>query len=82
MKETILKVARIGNSRGIRIPARVMKKYQIGSVLLMEEGANGILLRPQHDKKLSWAETFKEMGETKEDWKDFESIVGDGLDDL
>ncbi|MGH7658606.1 MAG: AbrB/MazE/SpoVT family DNA-binding domain-containing protein, partial [Gemmatimonadales bacterium] len=39
-----LKVARIGNSRGVRIPAGTLKKYGIGEEVIMEERSDGILL--------------------------------------
>jgi hypothetical protein len=41
MKTRELKVARIGNSRGVRLPASSLKRYSVGSVLIMEERADG-----------------------------------------
>src|SRR5215208_2609422 len=54
-----LKVARIGNSRGVRLPATTLARYGIGERVLMEERTDGILLRParQTETKLSWEET-------------------------
>ena len=51
-----LKVARIGNSRGVRLPAASLRRYRIGDTVLMEELSEGILLRPTGTavKKLSW----------------------------
>jgi antitoxin component of MazEF toxin-antitoxin module len=46
MKTTELKVTRIGNSRGVRLPATLLRRYRIGSVVLMEAKSEGILLRP------------------------------------
>ncbi|HTH47321.1 MAG TPA: hypothetical protein VMB21_07400 [Candidatus Limnocylindria bacterium] len=31
--------------------------------------------------KLSWVETFREMAREKEHWEDFETVIGDGLED-
>ena len=42
-----LKVARIGNSRGVRLPASSLKRYAVGAELVMEERAEGILLDPK-----------------------------------
>ena len=41
-----LKVARIGNSRGVRLPAKSLRRYRIGETVVMEERSDGILLRP------------------------------------
>ena len=45
MKPVELKVARIGNSRGVRI-LRTLARFHIGDSVVMEERADGILLRP------------------------------------
>jgi len=79
---TEIKVSRIGNSRGIRLPASLLKRYQIEDAVLLEEQADSITLRPKHSKKLSWRDTASEMGRESESWKDFETTVNDGLDQL
>ena len=82
MKTRELKVARIGNSRGVRLPASSLKRYSVGSVLIMEERAEGILLRsggPGVDK-LSWEDTAREMAVTGEDWSEWDAVDMDGLD--
>ena len=45
-----IKVSRIGNSRGIRLPASLLKRYQIEDAVLIEEGADSITLRPKNSK--------------------------------
>ena len=82
MRPTTIKVTQIGNSRGIRLPARILKKYHIGEVVEIEEKADEIILRPPLDQKLSWADTFNEMKREQEDWSDWEGTAGDGLDAL
>jgi antitoxin component of MazEF toxin-antitoxin module len=84
MKPVHLKVARIGNSRGVRIPATTLERYHIGSSVVMEELSDGILLRPtgHADTKLSWEETAKSMAAEPEDWTEWDEAVGDGIDDL
>jgi antitoxin component of MazEF toxin-antitoxin module len=84
MASTELKVARIGNSRGVRIPARTLERYRIGATVVMEERSDGILLRPagRVSPKLSWEETAREMAAHQEDWTDWESTVADGLQDI
>lgn len=81
MNETQLKVTRIGNSRGVRLPAKVLKRYGIGDVVVMEERPDGILLRPTGSSvaKLSWEQTAREMARTAEAWGDWDSLAGEGL---
>ena len=79
-----LKVARIGNSRGVRLPAASLRRYRIGETVLMEERSEGILLRPTGSavQKLSWEETAREMAASHEDWSAWDSVTADGLEDL
>lgn len=79
-----LKVARIGNSRGVRIPATTLERYQIGDSVLMEERDEGILLRPRSSAiaKLSWEETAREMAAEAEDWSTWNTTVDDWLEKL
>ena len=80
MKMTELKVTRIGNSKGIRIPSRILKKYGFKDRLLVEERPGELVLRRTADRKLSWHETFEAMAREKEDWSDFEAVIADGLE--
>lgn len=83
MKPIELKVARIGNSRGVRLPAATLERYQIGNALVMEERADGILLRPPGPArpKLSWEDTAAAMAAAMEDWAPWDATTADGLDD-
>jgi antitoxin component of MazEF toxin-antitoxin module len=82
MKRVALKVARIGNSRGVRIPADTLQRYRIGAEVIMEETGDGILLRPKVEagNKLSWEETARAMAAEGEDWSEWDLTAGDGLD--
>jgi antitoxin component of MazEF toxin-antitoxin module len=79
-----LKVARIGNSRGVRLPAASLRRYRIGETVVMEERSEGILLRPTGPvmEKLSWEDTAREMAASHEDWSAWDVTAADGLDDL
>lgn len=81
MRTKELKVARIGNSRGVRLPAASLKRYAVGSALVMEERSEGILLRPAGEgtAKLSWTETAGEMAAAREDWREWDFLDADGL---
>ena len=79
-----LKIARIGNSRGVRLPAASLRRYRIGESVVMEERSEGILLRPSGPavSKLSWEETAREMAASPEDWRACEVTAADGLGDV
>ena len=84
MKPIELKVARIGNSRGVRLPAATLHRYQIGDSVVMEERIDGILLRPSGPAtpRLSWEETAREMADAPEDWSNWDATLSDGLERL
>ena len=84
MSSAVLRISRIGNSRGIRLPAAMLRKYHIKDTLIAEERADEIVLRPQRAtrRKLSWAETAKAMAATCEVWTDWETTAGDGVNGL
>jgi antitoxin component of MazEF toxin-antitoxin module len=84
MEPTELKVARIGNSRGIRIPSGTLERYRIGAKVVMEERSDGILLRPvgPASPKLSWEETARDMAAHQEDWTTWDATLGDGLQQI
>jgi antitoxin MazE len=84
MSTTILKISRIGNSRGIRLPAAMLRRYQITDSVVAEEKAHEIVLRPGRSSspKFSWEETARAMAAAQEDWSDWESAVADGLHGL
>lgn len=75
------KLIEIGNSKGLRIPKNLISKYHLQEKLILEEKADGILIQADVPKgKLSWEDTFKEMGKTKEDWCEWDTTVADGID--
>ena len=79
-----LKVARIGNSRGVRLPAATLRRYRIGETVLMEERSDGILLRPTGAgvQKSSWEDTAREMATAAEEWEAWDMTAADGIDGL
>jgi antitoxin MazE len=76
LKTTELTVTRVGNSRGVRLPAEVLRRYQIGDTLIMEERPDDIVLRPKRTRRqeLTWAETYQQMARADEDWSEWESL--------
>jgi antitoxin component of MazEF toxin-antitoxin module len=73
---TVLTVTRIGNSRGVRLPAGVLRRYRIGAAVLMEQRPDEIALRPMRTRrqKLTWEQTYQQMAQADEDWSDWESL--------
>lgn len=84
MKSVEIKVARIGNSKGVRLPARTLERYDIGDTVIMEERLEGILLRPHGPaiQKLSMQETARQMASDQEDMSEWDVTSSDGLEEL
>ena len=76
-----IKIVPIGNSLGVRLPKTLLQKYGFSNSLVLEETDKGLLLRKNHDTKLSLADTYKAMAKECEDWSDFDSTLTDGLED-
>ncbi len=74
-----LKVVRIGNSRGVRLPKSVIERYKIGDALVLEAREDGLLFRGSGDKRMTWEETFRDMASEAEDWSDLDAAIGDGI---
>ncbi|MCP5517254.1 MAG: AbrB/MazE/SpoVT family DNA-binding domain-containing protein [Verrucomicrobiales bacterium] len=82
MRTSELSIVRIGNSRGVRLPAEVLRRYQIGESVILEERPDEIVLRPKRVGRLSWEETAAQMAAENEDWSAWEGAVSDGTDEL
>lgn len=83
MKSMELSLARIGNSRGIRLPASLIRKHGLEDGLMLEDRGHEIVLTPKSGSaKLSWEETAREMAASGEDWSEWESTDGDGLEQI
>jgi len=82
MKPIELKIARIGNSKGVRVPAATLRRYGIGASVVMEERIDGIMLRPSGPSvaMLSWGDTAREIALSTEDWREWETTTSDGLE--
>jgi len=82
MKNVEVKIARIGNSKGVRIPAEILRRYGIGATVFMQARSDGIMLLPAglSASKLSWEDTAREMALAGEDWSDLDATTLDGLE--
>jgi antitoxin MazE len=84
MAAEILKVVPIGNSKGIRIPSSIIRRYRIRGKVELIETPEGLLLRPAGSDKLSFAESFREMAANSEaiaEARSLEGTLADGLED-
>lgn len=84
MKTHEISLARIGNSRGIRLPAHLIRKHGFDSGLLIQDRGDAVILKSKTTpaKKLSWEETAREIVAAKEDWSDWDHTLADGLADI
>ena len=76
---TTLKLVRIGNSRGIRIPRQLIRRYQLGDEVVVEATKNGLLLRPGSEGKLSLNDSFKAMAGDRKALKEADEWAEGGL---
>jgi antitoxin MazE len=79
-----LKIIAIGNSRGVRLPQALLRRYGMAEQITLEERPEGLLLRGSVSAKASLKQTFTEMAREQaagtEDWSDLDGAVSDGLD--
>jgi antitoxin MazE len=66
---------------GVRLPKTLLQKYGFTHSLVLEETAQGLLLRKKQDDKLSWVDTYKAMANEGEDWNEYDHTLLDGLED-
>lgn len=64
MQSTLIK---IGNSKGVRIPASLLKEYEFESEVILELQETGILVKPVHKPRAGWNEAFKKMHAFQDD---------------
>lgn len=80
------KIIAIGNSRGIRLPQSLLRRYGMADQITLEERPEGLLLRGTASAKVSLKQTFTEMAREQaagaEDWNDLDKATADGLDNI
>ena len=84
MKTIELRIARVGNSGVVRLPAATLRRHHISSAVLMEERSDAIILRPTGTvaEKLSWENTAREMAASMEDWRAWDATSADGMESV
>jgi len=70
-----LKLSKIGNSQGIRLPKRIIQRYGFKDEILLEERDDTLVLRAvPSDTKLDWEGTYKEMAASNENWDEWDVL--------
>ena len=77
---TDAKLIAIGDSKGIRLPKVLLRKYGWNDSLVLQEMDEGVFLHGRQKNELSWPDTYRAMATDGEDWSDLEETVADGLD--
>ncbi len=82
---SIQKPVRIGNSKGARIPAHLIRTYHLDRGFVMKPVQEGILIAPAEGAKLTLEESFaamaKDLNEIKITREWAESGLNDGLEE-
>jgi antitoxin MazE len=63
----VIRIVKIGNSRGIRIPKPVLDQIGLEGEVEMEIEHNQIVIRPITSARQGWEEAFKKMAEKGDD---------------
>lgn len=72
-----VKLANVGNSKGVIIPKRLLRKYGIYENVEMIEVEGGILITQTQNPREGWGAAFKQAVESGQ----YETIIPDVLDD-
>jgi hypothetical protein len=68
-----VRLVRVGDYRGIRIPTWVIRRLELDRPgLEAEVRSDGLFLPAAPSNKLSWSDTAWAMAVAKEDWSDLE----------
>lgn len=77
----VQKPIRIGNSKGARIPANLIRSYHLERGFVMKPVQNGILIAPTDGSKLTLDESFAAMAQDHADLKSAREWAETGLSD-
>lgn len=69
-------IIRIGNSKGVRLPAYILKECSIKDKVEMEVVDGKIVIKAVDSPRKNWSEKFKAMHENEDD----KLIIDEGFD--
>ena len=67
MNSIKVKIVRIGNSKGIRLPKALIEQYNMKDEVLLEAKKDSIVIRPVKNPRPGWEKSFKEMRKRGDD---------------
>jgi antitoxin MazE len=67
MSTVKIKVVRIGNSRGIRIPKVILDQCHINDEVELETKEDCLVIKSPHTAREGWGSAFQKMHENQED---------------
>lgn len=70
-------IRQIGNSKGIVIPAALLKEYNLQGKVILAPSDEGILLRPLIEPRKGWAKDAKRIASEQDD----HLLIPDSFDD-
>jgi antitoxin MazE len=56
-------IVKIGNSQGIRLPKRLLDRYQLGDSIELELKEDCIVMKPSPAVREGWSTAFQQAGE-------------------
>ena len=62
-----VKIIRIGNSRGIRLPKAIIDQYQLTDEAELETRKDDLVIHPLNNPREGWETAFKEMKRAGDD---------------
>jgi antitoxin MazE len=71
-----IQIVRIGGSKGIRIPKRILEECHITSSVIASVENGEITLKPERKSRQGWADAAKKIHQQKED----KLLIDDTLD--
>ena len=61
MNSIKVKIVRIGNSKGIRLPKALIEQYNMKNEVLLETKKDAVVIHPVENPRAEWEESFKRM---------------------
>ena len=62
-----IQVINIGNSKGIRLPKKILEQYNINDTLELILEKRKIILKPKSTPRKGWEKLFKQMNDNGDD---------------
>jgi len=72
----------VGNSKGVRIPASIIKACNLGDTLDMRVENGTIVLEAERSTRAGWSEAFARMAATGDDAPLLPENAGNEFDDM